>query len=78
MGLRDEAVVLLQELIRADTVNPPGNETRAADILRDSLARGGIASGSLAPHTPPLDGPGYLTLRQAQRVADMNGALSLL
>jgi len=42
MGLRDEAVVLLQELIRADTVNPPGNETRAADILRDYLARGGI------------------------------------
>ena len=48
MGLRDEAVVLLQELIRADTVNPPGNETRAADILRDHLARDGIESELIA------------------------------
>src|SRR3990170_8369016 len=48
MGLRDEAVVLLQELIRADTVNPPGNETRAAEVLRDYLARGGIESELIA------------------------------
>jgi len=48
MGLRDEAVELLQELIRADTVNPPGNETRAADILRDHLARDGIESELIA------------------------------
>ena len=31
ISLRDEATELLQELIRLDTVNPPGNETRAAE-----------------------------------------------
>ncbi len=40
--LRDEAVELLQRLIRADTVNPPGNETRAAEILGDYLERNGV------------------------------------
>jgi acetylornithine deacetylase/succinyl-diaminopimelate desuccinylase-like protein len=40
--LRDEAVELLQELIRLDTVNPPGNETRAAELLRDYLEDAGI------------------------------------
>jgi acetylornithine deacetylase/succinyl-diaminopimelate desuccinylase-like protein len=39
---REEAIGLLQDLIRADTVNPPGNESRAATILRDYLARDGI------------------------------------
>jgi acetylornithine deacetylase/succinyl-diaminopimelate desuccinylase-like protein len=42
VGLRNEAALLLQELIRANTVNPPGNESRAAAILRDYLARDGI------------------------------------
>jgi acetylornithine deacetylase/succinyl-diaminopimelate desuccinylase-like protein len=41
-SLREEATALLQELIRADTVNPPGNESIAAAILRDYLARDGI------------------------------------
>lgn len=41
--LRDEAVELLQELIRVDTVNPPGNETRAAEILRAYLEKNGVA-----------------------------------
>jgi acetylornithine deacetylase/succinyl-diaminopimelate desuccinylase-like protein len=41
-SLREEATTLLQELIRADTVNPPGNESRAAALLRDYLARDGI------------------------------------
>jgi acetylornithine deacetylase/succinyl-diaminopimelate desuccinylase-like protein len=41
-GLREEATTLLQELIRADTVNPPGNESRAAAILRDYLVGDGI------------------------------------
>jgi acetylornithine deacetylase/succinyl-diaminopimelate desuccinylase-like protein len=40
--LREEATQLLQELIRLDTVNPPGNETVAAELLRDYLARDGI------------------------------------
>ena len=37
VSLRDEAVDVLQELIRVDTVNPPGNETRAAELLRAYL-----------------------------------------
>ena len=38
MSLRDEATVLLQSLLRLNTVNPPGNETIAAELLRDYLA----------------------------------------
>jgi acetylornithine deacetylase/succinyl-diaminopimelate desuccinylase-like protein len=41
--LRDEAVELLRELIRLDTVNPPGNETRAAEVLREYLEGNGVA-----------------------------------
>src|SRR6184192_3770471 len=40
--LREEATDLLQRLIRLDTVNPPGNETIAAELLRDYLAESGI------------------------------------
>jgi acetylornithine deacetylase/succinyl-diaminopimelate desuccinylase-like protein len=36
-SLRDEAVDVLQELLRVDTVNPPGNETQAAELLRAYL-----------------------------------------
>jgi acetylornithine deacetylase/succinyl-diaminopimelate desuccinylase-like protein len=43
LALRDEAVEVLQELLRVDTVNPPGNETRAADLLRDYLEDVGVA-----------------------------------
>lgn len=42
ISLRDEAVGLLQELIRVDTVNPPGNETRAAEVLREYLEGSGV------------------------------------
>jgi acetylornithine deacetylase/succinyl-diaminopimelate desuccinylase-like protein len=42
--LRDEVTQLLQELIRLDTTNPPGNETRAAELLRDYLGDHGVAS----------------------------------
>jgi acetylornithine deacetylase/succinyl-diaminopimelate desuccinylase-like protein len=41
-ALRDETVELLRELIRLDTVNPPGNETRAADLLRTYLEDNGV------------------------------------
>src|SRR5438874_5982950 len=41
--LRDEVTELLQELIRIDTTNPPGNETRAAELLRDYLEPYGVA-----------------------------------
>jgi acetylornithine deacetylase/succinyl-diaminopimelate desuccinylase-like protein len=40
--LRDETVELLRELIRVDTVNPPGNETRAAELLREYLEDSGV------------------------------------
>ena len=43
MTLRGEVTELLQELIRVDTTNPPGNETRAAELLRDYLEDHGVA-----------------------------------
>lgn len=42
VSLREEAVELLRELIRLDTVNPPGNETLAAELLRAYLEEAGI------------------------------------
>jgi acetylornithine deacetylase/succinyl-diaminopimelate desuccinylase-like protein len=44
VSLREEATDLLQRLIRLDTVNPPGNETPAAELLRDYLAESGVSS----------------------------------
>jgi acetylornithine deacetylase/succinyl-diaminopimelate desuccinylase-like protein len=41
--LRQEVTELLQELIRIDTTNPPGDETRAAALLRDYLEDAGVA-----------------------------------
>ena len=51
MTLRDEVTQLLQELIRLDTVNLPGNETQAAELLRDYLAGHGVES-ELYARTP--------------------------
>ena len=42
MTLQDEAVELLQRLLRLNTVNPPGNETVAAELLRDYLEANGV------------------------------------
>ncbi|MGH3035822.1 MAG: M20/M25/M40 family metallo-hydrolase, partial [Gaiellaceae bacterium] len=42
-ALRDEATTLLRELLRLDTVNPPGNETQAAELLRAYLEEAGVA-----------------------------------
>ena len=42
LTLREEATDLLQRLIRLDTVNPPGNETIAAELLRDYLVESGV------------------------------------
>jgi acetylornithine deacetylase/succinyl-diaminopimelate desuccinylase-like protein len=42
LSLRDEAAGLLQQLIRLDTVNPPGNETIAAEALREYLEENGV------------------------------------
>jgi acetylornithine deacetylase/succinyl-diaminopimelate desuccinylase-like protein len=41
-GLRDETVDLLSRLIQLDTTNPPGNETPAAELLRDYLEVNGV------------------------------------
>jgi acetylornithine deacetylase/succinyl-diaminopimelate desuccinylase-like protein len=40
--LRQEVTELLQGLIRIDTTNPPGNETAAAELLRDYLEQAGV------------------------------------
>ena len=42
MTLREEVVGLLRDLIHLDTVNPPGNETRAAELLRTYLEPSGV------------------------------------
>jgi len=41
-SLREEVTTLLQELSRLNTVNPPGNATAAAELLRDYLETFGI------------------------------------
>lgn len=67
--LREEATLLLQEIVRIDTVNPPGNETQAALVLRDYLSRNGIPSefvakvperANLVARFPGGDGPTLL------------------
>jgi acetylornithine deacetylase/succinyl-diaminopimelate desuccinylase-like protein len=45
----DETLHHLRELLRLDTRNPPGNETRAAEYLRDVLSREGIACEIVGP-----------------------------
>ncbi len=42
VSLRGEAAGLLQKLIRLDTVNPPGNETLAAELLCGYLQQSGV------------------------------------
>jgi acetylornithine deacetylase/succinyl-diaminopimelate desuccinylase-like protein len=42
VSLREEVTDLLQRLIRLDTVNPPGNETKAAELLREYLDESGV------------------------------------
>jgi acetylornithine deacetylase/succinyl-diaminopimelate desuccinylase-like protein len=66
MSLREEVTELLRGLIRLDTTNPPGNETRAAELLRDYLASHGIECelvakvperANLVARLPGGDGP---------------------
>ena len=45
---RDEAVQTLQALIRLDTSNPPGNETKVAQFLKTILDKEGIPSEIVA------------------------------
>ena len=77
MSLRDEVTGLLQELIRLDTVNPPGNETRAAEVLQRYLGRNGV-DATLVAKTPERanvvarleggDGPSLLLLAHTDTV----------
>jgi acetylornithine deacetylase/succinyl-diaminopimelate desuccinylase-like protein len=48
MSFRAEVTQLLQELIRVDTVNPPGNESRAAGVLQRYLAANDIPCDLIA------------------------------
>ena len=50
-SLRAEVTDLLSRLIQVDTTNPPGNETAAAELLRDYLAANGVES-ELYARTP--------------------------
>jgi acetylornithine deacetylase/succinyl-diaminopimelate desuccinylase-like protein len=70
-ALRDEVTDLLQRLIRVDTTNPPGNETIAAELLRDYLAANGVESeliakvperANLVARIPGGSGPSLLLL----------------
>src|ERR671935_3146127 len=71
VSLRDEVTELLQQLIRIDTTNPPGNETRAAQLLRDYLGDNGVTSelyarvperANLVARLPGRGGPRLLLL----------------
>jgi acetylornithine deacetylase/succinyl-diaminopimelate desuccinylase-like protein len=76
--LRTEVVELLQSLIRLDTVNPPGNETAAAELLRDYLDESGVESelyakvperANLVARLPGSgDGPSLLLLSHTDTV----------
>jgi acetylornithine deacetylase/succinyl-diaminopimelate desuccinylase-like protein len=77
VSLRDEVTGLLQELLRVNTVNPPGNEVRAARILQDYFARNGIEAELYArePDRPNVvarlrggDGPSLLFLSHTDTV----------
>ena len=43
--LDDEAVSWLQEYLQVDTVNPPGNESRAVNLTQQKALRGEEISG---------------------------------
>ena len=68
--LQSETVELLAQLIRADTSNPPGNETRGAQVIAAYLARHGIAS--------ELVGPDPDRLNLIARLPGMGGGPSLM
>ena len=66
MTLREEVTGLLQGLLRLNTVNPPGNETAAAELLRAYLASNGVPCelvarsperANLVARLPGGDGP---------------------
>ncbi len=77
MSLQDEAVGLLQQLLRLNTVNPPGNETIAAELLRDYLEANGVEvelysrspeRANLVARLPGGDGPSLCFLSHTDTV----------
>ena len=76
--LREEATELLSALLRLDTVNPPGNESQAAELLKRYLEEAGVECQLLAkvPHRANLvarlrgrgDGPTLLLLSHTDTV----------
>lgn len=71
MSFRDEVTELARALVRVDTSNPPGNETVAAELLRDYLAASGVEStlyarvperANLVARLPGGDGPSLALL----------------
>jgi len=73
--LQGEAIVWLQDLIRINTTNPPGNEIVAAKYIADVLKREGIPS-EIFESTP---GRGFLVARlSATAVPDPSRALLLM
>jgi acetylornithine deacetylase/succinyl-diaminopimelate desuccinylase-like protein len=72
-----EVVDLLQRLVRLDTVNPPGNETVAAELLRGYLEESGVACelyarvperANLVARIPGRGGPRLLLLSHTDTV----------
>jgi len=77
VSLRDEVTELLQALLRLDTVNPPGNETQAAELLRAYLGRSGVEAelvartperANLVARLPGGEGPSLLLLAHTDTV----------
>ena len=77
MSLREEVTELLRDLVRLDTVNPPGNETRAAEALRRYLASHGVAvelvartpdRANLVARLPGGDAPSLLLMAHTDTV----------
>ena len=77
MTLRDEVTELLRGLLRLDTVNPPGNETRAATLLQRYLVENGVQSelvaktpdrANLVARLPGGGGPGILLMAHTDTV----------
>jgi acetylornithine deacetylase/succinyl-diaminopimelate desuccinylase-like protein len=73
--LQDEAILWLQDLIRINTSNPPGNEIVAAKYVAEVLKREGIPS-EIFESTP---GRGFLVARlSATAMPDPSRALLLM
>src|SRR5437764_7364200 len=64
LPILSDVAELLQRLIRLDTTNPPGNETLAAELLRDYLEAAGVQCELRSEeHTSELQSPMYLVCR---------------